>query len=45
VFGPNSPEFRAHEYFYIYDGPQYMGLPDEAYQEHVEEQIPGAIVE
>lgn len=44
VFGPNSPEFRAHEYFDIDEGPQYMGLPDEAYQEQFEEQIPGAIV-
>ena len=33
VFGPNSPEFREHEYLAIWAGPQYMGMhPDEILQ-------------
>ena len=40
VFGQNSPEFRAHEYFEIDDGPQYV--EPQAYQEQFEERIPGA---
>ena len=33
VFGPNSPEYNAHEYHKIWSGGMYMSMPDHEMQE------------
>ncbi len=43
IFGPDSPQYRAHRYLSIYQGTRYMGMSDYESQANFEAGIPQAV--